>query len=48
MDYHLTLRKNEAQSIRVQIVEQPLSRVAPGQRVRVAQINGGGTWPTRG
>jgi DtxR family Mn-dependent transcriptional regulator len=42
MDYHLTLRKNEAQNIHVQIVAEPLSRVAPGQRVRVAQINGGG------
>jgi DtxR family Mn-dependent transcriptional regulator len=42
MDYHLTLRKNEAQGIHVRIVEEPLSRAEPGRQVRLMHIDGGG------
>jgi DtxR family transcriptional regulator, Mn-dependent transcriptional regulator len=41
MDYHLTLRKNEAVGIRVRLVEEPLSRVEPGRQVQLVSISGG-------
>lgn len=42
MEYHLTLRRNEAANIQVRIVEQPLSQVPLNTRVRVTDIRGGG------
>jgi DtxR family Mn-dependent transcriptional regulator len=41
LDYHLTLRRNEAVHIHVQVVELPLAQVAPGQRVQLMQMRGG-------
>ena len=41
LDYHLTLRRNEAVNIHVQIVEQPLSQVRAGRRVELVSIRGG-------
>lgn len=42
MEYHLTLRRNEAANIQVRIIEQPLSHVPAGAVVRVTEIRGGG------
>ncbi len=41
LDYHLTLRRNEAANIHVRIVAQPLSQVGPGERVQVLEVRGG-------
>jgi len=41
LDYHLTLRRNEAVNIHVRVTEQPLSEVAPGRRVQVVALKGG-------
>lgn len=41
MDYHLTLRRNEAAHIDVRVVEQPLAQTPPGTTVRIVNIRGG-------
>lgn len=40
MEYHLTLRREEASSIEVVVLQQPLSEAEPGSLVRVIELQG--------
>ena len=41
LGYHLSLRREEAASLEVEVVEMPLTMVGPGQTVRCVGLRGG-------